>query len=197
VQDKKEELDEVVAETAQETAQESVEEKTTTQEPDSEVVDETKNETKVDELETLKLENKDLTEKLLRLQADFDNYRRRTVKEQGELSGFVTANVVGKFLKVFDNFERAIDSNKKATDPETIRVGMEKIERQFAQALTDLKVEEIPAHGEKFNPEYHEALMKGANPELEDDTIDAVFEKGYKLEDRIIRPSKVKVVAND
>lgn len=187
--DKKEEIEEVVTEAAQE----AIEDTTTVQEPEVEVLVETK----VDELETLKAANKDLSEKTLRLQADFDNYRRRTTKEQGELANFVTASVVEKFLKIFDNFERAIESNKKVEDPEIIRLGMEKIERQFVQALDTLKVQEIPAHGEKFNPEYHEALMKGANPELEDDTIEMVFEKGYKLEERVIRPSKVKVVAND
>lgn len=182
---KKEEVEEIVEET--------IEDSTIDQDPEVEVV----TETKVDELEALKASNKELSEKTLRLQADFDNYRRRTMKEQGELAKFVTSNVVEKFLKIFDNFERAIESNKKVEDPEIIRVGMEKIERQFVEALNALKVEEIPAHGEKFNPEYHEALMKGANPELEDDTIEMVFEKGYKLEDRIIRPSKVKVIAND
>lgn len=189
MQDKKEELEEVVEEAVQDTIEETI----AAQDPEAEVI----TETKVDELETLKVANKDLSEKTLRLQADFDNYRRRTTKEQGELANFVTASVVEKFLKVFDNFERAIESNKKVEDVEIIRVGMEKIERQFAQALVALKVEEIPAKGEKFNPEVHEALMKGANPEMEDDTIDMVFEKGYKIDGRIIRPSKVKVIAND
>ena len=189
MQDKEEKCEDVIVENNEEVVDETI----ASQDPEVEVV----TEPKVDELEVLKEENKDLSEKLLRLQADFDNYRRRTAKEQGELANFVTANVVEKFLKVYDNFERAIEGNKKVEDPEIIRVGMEKIERQFVQALESLKVEEISAHGEKFNPEFHEALMKGANPEMEDDTIDAVFEKGYKLEGRIIRPSKVKVVAND
>ncbi|MDD4084148.1 MAG: nucleotide exchange factor GrpE [Acidaminococcaceae bacterium] len=138
----------------------------------------------------------DLQNKLLRLQADFDNYRRRTAKEQTQLASFVTVSVVEKFLSVLDSFDRAEESIAKANDVESIRVGLEMIQRQLKQVFMGLKVEEIPAKGEKFDPLYHEAVMRGENSELEDDTVEAVFEKGYKLEDKVIRHSKVKVVSN-
>lgn len=138
----------------------------------------------------------DLQNKILRLQADFDNYRRRTAKEQTQLASFVTVSVVEKFLSVLDSFDRAEESIAKANDVESIRIGLEMIQRQLKQVFTGLKVEEIPAKGEKFDPLYHEAVMRGENPELEDDTVEAVFEKGYKLEDKVIRHSKVKVVSN-
>jgi len=139
----------------------------------------------------------DLQNKLLRLQADFDNLRRRNNEEQTQLAGFVTAGVVGKFLKVLDNFERAEESIAKSSDSETIRVGLEKIHKQFEQALKELNVAEIPSQGEKFNPEFHEAIMRAENAELPEDTIDLVLEKGYKINSRIIRHSKVRVVTKN
>lgn len=139
----------------------------------------------------------ELTNRLLRLQADFENFRRRTATEKEQLSSFVTAGVVGKFLKVLDNFERAEASAAKATDMEGVITGMQMIRRQFKACFSELKVEEIPAQDQKFDPQFHEAVMRGHNPELEDEVIDMVFEKGYKLGDKVIRHSKVRVNANE
>ena len=85
----------------------------------------------------------------------------------------------------------------KANDVESIRVGLEMIQRQLTQIFKELSVEEISAQGQKFDPSFHEAVMRGENAELEDETIEAVFEKGYKLNDKVIRHSKVKVVSNN
>ena len=139
----------------------------------------------------------ELTNRLLRLQADFENFRRRTASEKEQLSTFVTAGVVGKFLKVLDNFERAEASAAKATDMEGVITGMQMIRRQFEATFSELKVEEIPAQDQKFDPQLHEAVMRGHNPELEDEIIDMVFEKGYKLGDKVIRHSKVRVNSNE
>ena len=109
----------------------------------------------------------------------------------------MTAGVVGKFLKVLDNFERAEASAAKATDMEGVITGMQKIRRQFEATYSELKVDEIPAQDQKFDPQLHEAVMRGHNPELEDEIIDMVFEKGYKLGDKVIRHSKVRVNANE
>lgn len=138
----------------------------------------------------------DLQNRLLRLQADFDNYRRRTNEEQAQLAGFVSVGIIEKFLRVLDNFERAEQSLENATDGATIKTGLEKIRKQFEKALSELKVEEIKAKGEQFDPAFHEAIMRGENPDLPDDTVEMVLEKGYKIGDRIIRHSKVKVVNN-
>lgn len=139
----------------------------------------------------------ELNNRLMRLQADFDNFRRRTQGEKEQLSGFVTAGVVGKFLKVLDNFERAEASAEKAADLEGLLTGMKQIRRQFEEAFKELGVEEIAAQNAKFDPNLHEAVMRGQNPEMEDETIDMVFEKGYKLHDRVIRHSKVRVISNE
>ena len=139
----------------------------------------------------------ELTNRLLRLQADFENFRRRSAGEKEQLSTFVTAGVVGKFLRVLDNFERAEASAAKATDMAGVITGMQKIRRQFEDTFKELRVEEIPAQNEKFDPKLHEAVMRGQNPELEDETIDMVLEKGYRLGDKVIRHSKVRVINND
>ena len=139
----------------------------------------------------------ELNNRLMRLQADFDNFRRRTQGEKEQLSSFVTVGVVGKFLKVLDNFERAEASAEKTADLEGLLTGMKQIRRQFEDAFKELGVEEIVAQDAKFDPNLHEAVMRGQNSEMEDETIDMVFEKGYKLKDRVIRHSKVRVISNE
>ena len=139
----------------------------------------------------------ELQNRLLRLQADFENFRRRTNIEKEQLSTFVTANVVGKFLKVLDNFERAEASVEKGDNVDAVVDGMKKIRRQFEDAFKDLKGEEIEAQNAKFDPNIHEAVMRGHNPELDDEIVDMVFEKGYKLGDKVIRHSKVRVNTNE
>ncbi len=139
-------------------------------------------------------EIEELKNRLIRLQADFDNFRKRNNEEGERLGRFVTANVAREFLKVLDNFERAEASMEK--NPETVAEGMGKIHKQFEKALKTLDIEEIPAEGKQFDPQYHEAVMQGNNPDLPDESIDLVLEKGYKIGDDIIRHSKVRVVRN-
>jgi molecular chaperone GrpE len=134
---------------------------------------------------------------LLRLQADFDNFRRRNTAEREELATYVTISVVNKFLQILDNFERAEAAAENATDVQSVVDGMAGIQKQFVKTLEDLGVKEIPAQGEKFNPNFHEAVMRGQNPEMEDETIDMVFEKGYQLHDKVVRHSKVRVISNE
>ena len=185
-------------EEAQATENAEVKQEATTEETQAEETVETKEEpVKEAEPDPKDVKIEELTNRLLRLQADFENFRRRTATEKEQLSTFVTAGVVGKFLKVLDNFERAEASAAKATDMEGVITGMQKIRRQFEATFSELKVEEIPAQDQKFDPQLHEAVMRGHNPELEDEIIDMVFEKGYKLGDKVIRHSKVRVNANE
>ena len=138
----------------------------------------------------------ELSNRLLRLQADFDNFRKRNTEERERLGRFVTASVVREFLKVLDNFERAEASVEKNHDAESILKGMAMIHKQFEKALETLHIEEIPAEGKPFDPQIHEAVMQGSNPDLPDDSIDMVLEKGYRIGDDVIRHSKVRVVHN-
>ena len=158
---------------------------------------ETAEEAKVEVIDERDEQIAELNNRLARLQADFTNFRRRTQQEKEQLSTFVTANVVEKFLKVLDNFERAQAASSKATDVESVVNGMEKIHRQLLDVLKSLDVEEIPAEGQAFDPNLHDAVMRAQNPEVEDNTIDLVLEKGYKLPNKVIRTSKVRVINND
>ena len=190
--------DTMAQEEAQATENAELKQEATTEEAQAEETVETKEEpAKEAEPDPKDVKIEELTNRLLRLQADFENFRRRTATEKEQLSTFVTAGVVGKFLKVLDNFERAEASAAKATDMEGVITGMQKIRRQFEATFSELKVEEIPAQDQKFDPQLHEAVMRGHNPELEDEIIDMVFEKGYKLGDKVIRHSKVRVNANE
>lgn len=194
--------DTMAQEEAQATENAEVKQQATAEEAQPEEKAEAKEEAKEEAAKEAEPDPKDvkieeLTNRLLRLQADFENFRRRTASEKEQLSTFVTAGVVGKFLKVLDNFERAEASAAKATDMEGVITGMQMIRRQFEAAFSELKVEEIPAQDQKFDPQFHEAVMRGHNPELEDEIIDMVFEKGYKLGDKVIRHSKVRVNANE
>ena len=190
--------DTMAQEEAQATENAEVKQEATTEEAQAEETVETKEEpAKEAEPDPKDVKIEELTNRLLRLQADFENFRRRTATEKEQLSTFVTAGVVGKFLKVLDNFERAEASAAKATDMEGVITGMQKIRRQFEATFSELKVEEIPAQDQKFDPQLHEAVMRGHNPELEDEIVDMVFEQGYKLGDKVIRHSKVRVNANE
>ena len=94
----------------------------------------------------------DLQNRLLRLQADFDNFRKRNNEERERLGRYVTGQVAREFLKVLDNFERAEASLKTSQDDNALQVGMEKIHKQFEKALQTLHIEEIPAEGKPFDP---------------------------------------------
>ena len=187
VKNTQEAAEEVKAEAAEAQAEETKEE----------TAEGAKEEPKVEVVDPRDEQITELNNRLLRLQADFDNYRRRTAAEKDALSTFVTANVVEKFLKILDNFERAEASAEKNADPASIMKGISQIRRQFDEALKALKVEEIPTLNEKFDANVHEAIMRGNNPDIEDEVIDMVFEKGYKLGDKVIRHSKVRVNSNE
>jgi len=129
-----------------------------------------------------------------RIQADFDNYRKRNKNAIAEAYDAATADVVKSFLPVLDNLERALDSAKESSSHEAIAKGVEMVVRQFKDVLKKLGVEEIDALGKAFDPELHEAVMRAEAEEgVEDNTVVEVFQKGYKYKDRVIRHSMVKV----
>ena len=154
-----------------------------------------------EEIEALKGQvdglNKDLQEKkdrLLRLQADFDNFRRRSAKEREEISAVVTQNFCKDMLPLLDNFERAMAAETK--DVEAFQKGVEMIFTQFQEILKKNGLEHIEAVGHKFDPNFHQAVMRVEDPEKEDDTVAQELQKGYMVKGRVIRPSMVQVVSN-
>ena len=154
-----------------------------------------------EEIEALKGQvdglNKDLQEKkdrLLRLQADFDNFRRRSAKEREEISAVVTQNFCKDMLPLLDNFERAMAAETK--DVEAFQKGVEMIFTQFQEILKKNGLEHLEAVGQKFDPNFHQAVMRVEDPEKEDDTVAQELQKGYMVKGRVIRPSMVQVVSN-
>ncbi len=136
----------------------------------------------------------EMTDRYKRLQADFDNFRRRTRQEKEELSAVVTERVVCELLPVVDNFERATASTP--ADVDTLATGVQMIFRQLSNALCQLGVEPVNAVGNVFDPSLHEAVMRVEDASQTDGIIIEELQKGYKVNGRLIRPSMVKVVAN-
>lgn len=131
-----------------------------------------------------------LNDKYLRVCAEYDNFRKCSLKEKEGIYGDVRSNVVTSFLPVYDNLVRALETK---TEDEAYRKGVEMIMNQFNQTLEKLGVSEIPALGEKFNPELHNAVMHVDDESKGENEIVEVFQKGFKLGDKIIRFAMVKV----
>lgn len=129
-------------------------------------------------------------DKYLRLAAEYDNFRKRTTREKEALFGDATAATVSAFLAVYDNMERAIAT--PSTD-ENYKKGVELIFSELNSTLEKLKVEVIAPEGEAFDPNFHSAVMHEDNEELGENTVSEVFQKGFKLGERVIRPAIVKV----
>ncbi|MBE7032780.1 MAG: nucleotide exchange factor GrpE [Ruminococcaceae bacterium] len=132
----------------------------------------------------------DVNEKYMRTLAEYDNYRKRTIKEKESIYPEAKAVVVEKFLPVIDNFQRAIDS---AENKDGFYEGVVMLKKQMDEVFAALGVEEIKAVGEEFNPELHNAVMHVDDEEAGENTIVEEFQKGYKIGDRVIRHSMVKV----
>lgn len=140
-------------------------------------------------------EKQELADRIKRLQADFDNFRRRTRQEKEELSAIVVQGIVKDLLPLLDNFERAL-AVEAAKDANGFKNGIEMIFKQFYSALEKNGLEKIAAVGEKFDPKYHEAIMRVADETKEDDTVAEELQCGYSVHGKVIRPSMVKVVGN-
>ena len=131
-----------------------------------------------------------LNDKYLRVCAEYDNFRKRSQKEKDALYGDIKANVLSSFLPVYDNLVRALSVK---TEDEAYAKGVEMIMTQFNTTLEKLGVEEIPALGEKFNPEFHNAMMHVDDESAGENEVVEVFQKGFKTGDKIIRFAMVKV----
>lgn len=160
-----------------------------------EVVEEVKEEvtpevTETDPENEFEKKYNDVNEKYMRTLAEYDNYRKRTIKEKESIYPEAKAVVVEKFLPVMDNFQRAIDS---AENKDGFYEGVVMLKKQMDDVLTALGVEEIKSVGEEFNPEFHNAVMHIDDEEQGENVIVEEFQKGYKIGERVIRHSMVKV----
>lgn len=155
-----------------------------------EVAEETAAEETVAEENEFQKKWQDVNEKYMRTLAEYDNYRKRTIKEKESIYPEAKGVVVEKFLPVMDNFQRALDG---AEEKDAFYEGVAMVKKQMDEVLTALGVEEISAVGEEFNPELHNAVMHIDDEEKGENIIVEEFQKGYKIGDRVIRHSMVKV----
>ena len=135
-------------------------------------------------------EDEALNTKYLRLMADFQNYKRRTEKEKGDIYAFANEKIVSELLNVIDNFERALDAG---SDGDSFVEGMNLIFKQLQGVLEKAGVVEIEALGQDFDPNFHHAVLTEDSAEYESGKVTAVLQKGYLLNNKVIRPSMVKV----
>ena len=131
------------------------------------------------------------SERYMRLMAEFQNFKRRAAKEKSDIHAFANERIVGDLLPVMDNFERALDTETE--DVEAYAKGMQLIFEQLKTALEKAGLKEIEALGLDFDPNVHNAVMTDNTEEYENDKISKVLQKGYKLNDKVIRPSMVAV----
>ena len=148
-------------------------------------------ETEPSEEEKLRKELADTKDLYLRTVAEYDNFRKRSQREKEATYGDAKANTLKTLLPVLDNFDRAADN--KTDDIEVYRKGIEMTLTQLGEILKNLEVESFGEVGDEFDPNIHSAVMTVENPELPENSVAGVFEKGYKMGDRILRFATVQV----
>jgi len=147
----------------------------------------------VAELQKLRAERDTLLDRLARMQADFENARKRASREQQEFRDYALADAIKTLLPTLDSLERALQSSRDESD---LRSGIELIYKQMQDALSKLGLSTIAAKGEPFDPRFHEAIEMVETGEAPDHQILEELQRGYKLKDRLLRPAMVKVASN-
>jgi molecular chaperone GrpE len=146
-----------------------------------------------EEYDRLKAERDQLLDRLARLQAEFENARKRAERERIEYRDYAVGSVVEKFLPVLDNFELAL---KSTGSPQQLRSGIELIVKQMEDILRQLNVNPVPAVGAEFNPRHHEALGSVERNDMPDQHVAEEIRRGYRHRERLLRPALVRVVSN-
>jgi molecular chaperone GrpE len=147
----------------------------------------------VDELAQARAEAAGYLDDLRRLKAEFENYRKRVLKEQTALVELASAALVEKLLPVLDNFELALIAADRTKDYAALVRGVELVFSEFKDVLGKQGLKRIEAEGQSFDPELHEAVMQGDGPEEGKPVVTEVFRTGYTLAGKVIRPAMVKV----
>lgn len=172
--------DEVLEETAADEAEEAAEETEETGEQKEEPAKE------------VSKEEEALSQKYMRLAADFQNFKRRTEKEKTDIYQYANEKIALDIIEVMDNFDRALAHIEDVQD-KGFAEGMEKIYKQLSGVLDKNNIIEIKAEGEEFDPNFHNAVMTEENPDFESGIVIQAMQKGYTLNGKVIRPSMVKV----
>lgn len=146
-----------------------------------------------EENDRLRTERDGLLDRLARLQAEFDNARKREQRERADYRAFAVADAVEQFLPVLDNFKLALNANGTA---EQMRVGVELIAKQMDDVLRSLSVTPVETVGQPFDPRVHEALESVERPDLPDHQVIEEVRRGYRIKDRLLRPALVRISVN-
>jgi molecular chaperone GrpE len=141
-------------------------------------------------------ETKEYYERLLRCMAEMDNLKKRQEKEKGELLQFANENLIKELLPILDNLERALEHGSQLEAPAPLMEGLELVYQGFVKALTRFGVTPIDCVGEVFDPAFHNAVMQEESTEVPDCTIMKELQKGYLLQQRLLRPAMVVVAKN-
>ncbi|MHC4752552.1 MAG: nucleotide exchange factor GrpE [Planctomycetota bacterium] len=144
-------------------------------------------------VENLQNQNDELFSKLQRVSADYANFEKRVPKQIADTIGYEKEKIIKTLLPALDNFEHTLQNAHSAEDVDVFVKGIRIVYDQLLGILKSHNVEQIKAIGEKFDPAVHEAMTQKTDPEKEEDTVLEEFQKGYKLNGRVIRPSKVIV----
>ncbi|MCD4767870.1 MAG: nucleotide exchange factor GrpE [Methanosarcinales archaeon] len=134
---------------------------------------------------------------LQRLQAEFDNYKKRVDREKAELIKYASAELVSELIDIMENLERGVVSAKGSDDIDSIVKGMEMVSTRLKDILGSRGLRPIEAVGKKFDPHYHEAMMMTPTDEYPYNTVIEEFQQGYMIKDKVIRYSKVRVSVNE
>jgi len=134
---------------------------------------------------------------LQRLQAEFDNYKKRVDREKAELIEYASAKLVSELIDIMENLERGVTSAKESDDIDSIVKGMEMVSIQLKDILGSSGLKPIEAVGKKFDPHYHEAMMMTPTDEYPYNTVIEEFQQGYMMKDKVLRYSKVRVSVNE
>ncbi len=148
---------------------------------------------RLSEVEKLRAERDTLVDRMARMQAEFDNARKRAAKEQQDFRDYALADTIKAIIPALDSFDRALQSSNEKSE---FRDGVELIYKQLQDALAKLGVRAVAARGEQFDPRYHEAVEMVDTQDAEDHEVLDELQRGYQFKDRLLRPAMVRVARN-
>jgi molecular chaperone GrpE len=146
------------------------------------------------ELEKARAQSAAYLDRAARIQAEFDNFRKRNAREQQEYREYALAEALKTLLPILDSLDRALKTNAASLDD--FRSGIELIDKQFHDALAKLGVQPVPAEGESFDPNLHQAVQMVETDEVADNHVIDELQRGYRIKDRLLRPAMVRVARN-
>ena len=148
---------------------------------------------RVSELEKLRAERDVLLDRLARMQAEFDNARKRAQREQMDYRDYALSDTIKTLIPVMDSFDRALQSSPEKSE---FHLGIELIQKQLQDALAKIGVQPMSAKGQQFDPRFHEAIEMVDTEDAKDNEVIDELQRGYKLKDRLLRPAMVRVARN-